>query len=292
MHPYSYPYGYSNVDYANNPLYNRYPMLPPIAWPTTAQVSDTSIGYEHIQRLTFVLVHGSWADATFWHPIAEQLRRMGHAVYTPNLPGHGSDPNKNVTHQMIVDSVTNDIVSHQLQDIVLVAHSFGGTVIQKVAERIPDRLKRLVFMNAFVLEDGQSLSEQFPPQALALFEQLRQSSKDDTITLPFPLFRENFTNLASLQLAEQLYRTTTPEPAVPAFTKLDLKKFYSLPTPKSYLYLTTDNLLPQTDQYSFHPLMSNRLGLHRLIKMPGDHMTTPKTHPKQVAWKLYEAGRD
>ncbi|MDQ0116253.1 alpha/beta fold hydrolase [Paenibacillus harenae] len=290
MHP--YPYRYANVGYMYDPLVYRYPLLPPMTWPEAAQVSDMSVGYEHLQRLTFVLVHGSWADASFWHPIAGQLRRTGHTVYTPDLPGHGSDPNKNVSHERIVDSLTEYITSRHLKDIVLAAHSFGGTVIQKVAERIPDRLKRLVFMNAFVLGDGQSLADQFPSQALALFEQLRQSSKDDTITLPFPLFRENFANLASLQLAEQLYRSTTPEPAAPAFTKLDLKKFYSLQTPKSYLYLTEDNVLPQTDQHSFHPLMSNRLGLHRLIKMPGDHMTTPNTDARRVAWKLYEAGRD
>lgn len=282
---------YSAPLYFNDQAYYR---LPPVsfAWPAAAQISDTGAVFDDLQRLTFVLVHGSWADASFWDEVAAELRRYGHTVYVPEYPGHGADPNKDVTHAMIVDSVTNYITSRRLQDVVLVAHSFGGTVIQKVAECMPSRLKRLVFMNAFVLKDGQSLSEVFPPPVLEIFQQLRQSSGNDTIMLPFPLYREKFANLAPLKLAQSLYSRISPEPAAPAFTKLDLSVFYGLPLPKSYLYLTEDNVLPQTDAYSFHPQLSNRLGLFRFAAANGDHMSTVKTEPARIAWKLYEASRD
>ena len=246
-----------------------------------------------IQPLTFVLIHGSWTDASFWDGIAAELRAMGHNVHVLKYPGHDGDPNTNVQHAMLSRSVADYIVSHGLRDVVLVGHSFGGTIVQKTAELVPDRLKRMVFMDAFVLKDGESLIEEVPPQAQALFDQLRASSGNNTIMLPFPLFRETFANLATLEQARWLYDRIQPEPAGPLYEKLDLKAFYKLTTPRSYLYLTEDNVLPQGQPgYGWHPHMSSRLGLFRLLKSPGDHMSTARTHPRWIAWRLYEAGRD
>ncbi len=188
------------------------------------------------QRLTFVLVHGSWADASFWDRVAAVLKSKGHIVYTPEYAGHGKDPNKNVTHAMITTSVVDFITQLNLHDIILVGHSFGGTVIQKVAEQVPDRIKRLVFWDAFVLKDGESAADEFPPQTRQVFEQLRADSPDDTIMLPFPVFRDLFVNTATLEEAKEMYAGVTPEPAKPLFEKLDLKVFYTLATPKSYVY--------------------------------------------------------
>ncbi|MFC3799246.1 alpha/beta hydrolase [Cohnella sp. GCM10012308] len=211
------------------------------------------------QRLTFVLVHGSWADARFWGDIASALRRNGHVVYTPEYAGHGEDSNKNVTHAMITKSVVDFITKLDLRDIILVGHSFGGTVVQKAAEQVSARIKRLVFWDAFVLKDGESVVDEVPPQTRQGFEQLRASSKDDTIMLPFPLFRALFVNTAALDVAKWIYASVSPEPAKPLFEKLNLKAFYALPTPKSYLYFYQDNVLPQGEGYGWNPHMSTRL---------------------------------
>lgn len=243
--------------------------------------------------LTFVLVHGAWANSDFWDGIAAELRTMGHNVHTPETPGHGIDNNLNVTHDMYDRAVTNYIISNNLNHVVLVGHSFGGTIVQKVAELVPDRLKRLVFFNAFVLNDGQSAFEEVPPSFQQLSAQLAQSSGNNTVKLPFPIFRETFSNLGSLEQAKAIYENSPAEPAKPLLEKLDLKTFYTLNIPKSYVYLTEDNVLPQDNmQYGWHPHMSSRLGLFRLIKGHGDHMTTAYFNPKYVAHRLYEAGRD
>jgi len=244
------------------------------------------------ERLTFVLVHGSWADAGFWNGVAAALSGEGHRVYAPEYAGHGSDPNTNVTHADITESVVGAIVAKDLKDIVLVGHSFGGSVVQTTAQRVPDRIKRIVFMDGFVLKDGQSLADQFPPAALQGFEQLRKASSDDTIMLPYPLFRDTFVNLADGALARALYAEIRPEPAKPLFEKLNLKKFYALDTPKSYLFLTGDNAVQQGEGYGWHPHMSSRLGTFRLIEAQGDHMTLFRTRPEYYARKLYEASRD
>lgn len=241
--------------------------------------------------LTFVLVHGAWADASFWDETAAELRKLGHTVYTPEYAGHGEDTQTNVTHEQITKSVVDFINKKDLHDIVLLAHSFGGSVIQKVAEQVPDRIKRLVFLDAFVPLDGQSVADQFPAPMLQAFEQLRAASGNNTIMLPFSLFRSNFVNTASLAEAQALYKKVKPEPAGPSFQKLDLKKFYSLDIPKSYLYLTEDTALPQ-GPYGFHPTQSSHLGQFRYIEGTGDHMTNFHTQPKMIAEKIVMAGRD
>ncbi len=244
------------------------------------------------QRLTFVLVHGAWADSHFWDDVAEVLRSHGNTVHAPEYAGHGSDPNKNVTHAMISKSVVDYIKHLNLHDFILVGHSFGGTVIQKVAEQVPDRIKRLVFWDAFVLKDGESLVDQLPPPTRQGFEALRKMSNDDTIMLPFETFRAMFVNTASTEDAKHFYTSVAPEPAKPLFEKLDLKAFYALPTPKSYVYFYQDNVLPQGEGYGWHPHMSTRLGLFRLIVGDGDHFTDTRTRPAYLAQKIYDASRD
>ncbi len=265
-------------------------------WPWQHSARESGESYrpfpQQQQRLTFVLVHGSWADAHFWDGIAAELRRRGQTVYAPEYAGHGNDPNKAVTHAMITKSVVDFVTRLNLHDIILVGHSFGGTVVQKVAEQIPDRIKRLVFWDAFVLNDGEALADEVPPATRQGFEQLRAASSDDTIMLPFPLFRELFVNTAPFEVAKRIYAGVTPEPAKPLFEKLDLKAFYALSTPRSYLYFYQDNVFTGAEGFGWYPHMASRLGLFRLIVGDGDHMTDSRTRPAMVAQKLYEAGRD
>ncbi|NBD23005.1 alpha/beta fold hydrolase [Paenibacillus sp. T1] len=243
------------------------------------------------ERLTFVLVHGSWADASYWNNTAAALRKAGHTVYVPEYAGHGKLYNPSVKHEAIVKSVTDYMTSKKLKNVVLVGHSFGGTVIQKVAEQVPDRIARLVFFDAFVPLDGQSVSDQFPPELQKVFGQLAETSGNGTIKLPFSSFREGFVNTASYALAQTIYKSAKPEPAAPLVQKLDLKKFYSLNIPKSYLFLTSDTVTPQGERYGFHPAQSSHLGQFRLTVGEGDHMTTAYAQPDYLARKLVEAGR-
>ncbi|MNB88293.1 Pyrethroid hydrolase [compost metagenome] len=244
------------------------------------------------QSLTFVLVHGAWVDASFWDETAAALRKMGHTVYTPEYAGHGSDSkNTMVTHQQVTQSVVDFIKDKDLHDIILLGHSFGGTVVQKTAEQVPERIKRLVFFDAFVLPDGQSVADQFPAPIQQLFGNLLKASGNNTIMLPFPLFRDVFVNTATLEQAQALFQQAIPEPAGPAYEKLDLKKFYSLELPKSYLYLTEDAVLPQGAS-GWHPGQSSRLGMFRYIEGRGDHLTTVHTEPEAIAAQIVQASRD
>ena len=206
------------------------------------------------------------------------------------MAGHGKSAARNVNHAQCTDSVIRAIVERSLRDIVLVGHSFGGTIICKIAEAIPERIKRLVFLNAFVLKDGDSLMDESPPHYVELFEKLFSESSDGTVMIPFPIWRESFINDADLETAKWTYEQLSPEPYQPCKDKLDLKKFYSLSTPRSFINCTEDTALPP-GEWGWHPRMSSRLGLHRLVQMPGSHEVM-YTNPAGLAEKILEAGRD
>jgi pimeloyl-ACP methyl ester carboxylesterase len=239
---------------------------------------------------TFVLVHGSWHDGAAWDATIRELTSHGHKAFAPTIAGHGKGADRRVNHADCTQSIVDYIVGKNLTDFVLVGHSFGGTVISKVAEAIPDRIKRLVFANAFVLRDGHSLNDEAPPQNGILFDRLASESSDDTVMIPFLIWRETFVNDADLEMAKRTYSQLSPEPYQPCKDKLDLKKFYSLPTPKSYINCTEDIALAP-GECGWHPRMSSRLGLYRLVEMPGSHEVI-YTNPKGLAEKIIEAGRD
>jgi pimeloyl-ACP methyl ester carboxylesterase len=240
---------------------------------------------------TFVLVHGAWHEGSAWNEAIEQLEAKGHQAFAPTIVGHGKGVNKNVNHAQCTQSIVDYIVDKDLSDIVLLGHSFGGTIIAKVAEAIGNCIRRLIFLDAFILNDGESLRDNILPDSQALFDSLARESDDNTVMLPFDVWREAFINDADLELAQSSYTQLSPEPYQPFIDKLDLKQFYSLPIPKSYLYCTEDNVLPQGEQWGWHPRMSNRLGLFRLVQMPGSHEVM-FSNPIGLAEKIIVAGRD
>ena len=93
---------------------------------------------------TFVLVHGSWHTGEHWAPVVKHLGKLGHKAFTPTVAGHGKGVPKNVNHAQCTQSVVDYIVKNDLRDFVLVGHSYGGTIISKVVEAVPERVCLLV----------------------------------------------------------------------------------------------------------------------------------------------------
>jgi pimeloyl-ACP methyl ester carboxylesterase len=239
---------------------------------------------------TFVLVHGACRDGSAWGRVIERLNNRGHKAFGPTVAGHGRAACKAVTHAESTRSIVDFIVDNGLTDIVLVGHSYGGTVISKVAESVPEHIRRLVFYSGFVLNDGECMLDAFPPVQRGVLAQLAAESSDNTVTLPFELWREAFINDADLETARWAYDQLSPEPFQQLLEPLDLNKFYSLNTPKSYLVCTEDTVMPP-GEWAWHPRMSSRLGLHRLVQMPGSHEVI-FSNPLALADKIIEAGRD
>jgi pimeloyl-ACP methyl ester carboxylesterase len=109
---------------------------------------------------TFVLVHGAYHGGWCWSRVVPHLRTAGHEVHAPTLAGMGEHAhllNRQITLDTQVDGITAYIESYELEDIVLVGHSFGGLIITGVADRLQgtNRLVRLVYLDALVPGNGQ-----------------------------------------------------------------------------------------------------------------------------------------
>src|SRR5262249_48315800 len=202
------------------------------------------------------------------------------------LPGHQpGDDRLGVTHQHYVDAVVANIHKRKLDDIVLVGHSFGGSVISRVAQCLPAKIARLIFIDAFVLADGESVYDNLPAELTMLLDQLARETPDNTTLIPWEIWRDHFIQDASEEIARLLWEQLTPEPNVPNQEKLDLKGFETLDIPKSYITCRQDFSLPPG---SFHPQMSSRLGQFKLVEMDGSHEVL-FTRPAALANKLIEA---
>lgn len=138
---------------------------------------------------TFVLVQGAWHGSWCWKRVRKALQAQGHDVFTPTLTGVGErshllSPQVNLeTH---IADVVNLIKWEELSDAVLCGHSYGGCVISGVADRVPDRVGALVYLDAFVLENGQSLHDTLPVAQKNLQLELTRQHGDGWRVPPIP----------------------------------------------------------------------------------------------------------
>jgi pimeloyl-ACP methyl ester carboxylesterase len=130
---------------------------------------------------TFVLVHPAWFGGWCWSKVTPLLRVAGHAVYAPTLTGlgeraHLASPGIGLgTH---VDDIANVLTFEGLDEVILVGSSSAGAVITSVADRLPERIGRAVYLDAFVPVDGQRLVDLIPPDRRPAMEHLVESEGD------------------------------------------------------------------------------------------------------------------
>lgn len=133
----------------------------------------------------YVLVHGAWHGGWCWQRVSSILRASGATVYTPTLSGLGE--HKHTLSPAIdlnthISDVVNLLEMEDLHNVILVGHSYAGAVIAGVADRIPERLSKLVYLDAILVENGQSA---LSIQPAAVEKTIRQSAaKDGGLSIP------------------------------------------------------------------------------------------------------------
>ena len=182
------------------------------------------------------------------------------------------------------------IEQHDLSGIVLVGHSYGGTIISAVAEAIGERIKRLVYWNAFVLLDGESIDDVSPPHYKDMMDGSAAERGDGACVLPFIVWREVFCNDMDIAEAQRTYELTSPHPRKTLSDKLSLKRFWDLPIGKSYINCTEDIAMPHGD-FAWHPASAPGWAWPGSCRCPA--ATKPCfSDPELLATKIIEAGRD
>jgi pimeloyl-ACP methyl ester carboxylesterase len=130
---------------------------------------------------TFVLVHGGFHGGWCWRYVAEPLRAAGHRVTTPTLTGLGE--RRSTARELAgPDTWVQDLVDHlffeDLTDVVLVGHSLSGPAITGVADRVPERLRRLVYLDSILVEGGERAVDTVPPEVAAQRQRLVDEEGD------------------------------------------------------------------------------------------------------------------
>ena len=138
---------------------------------------------------TFVLVHGAWHGGWCWARVRRMLADRGHEVFAPTLSGVADRSHllsRDVDLQHHIDDVAGLIEREGLAAVILCGHSYGGCVISGVGDALPDRIAALVYIDAFVPEDGQSLHDLLPPQQRQLYLKLAAQYGDGWRVPPIP----------------------------------------------------------------------------------------------------------
>ena len=126
---------------------------------------ETSGAVKLFRMSTFVLVHGAWQSTGTWDLLVPLLEEQGHKVITPVLTGLGTDQSRlsaDITQRHHVEDVSRSLSA--LPKVILVGHSYAGMIISGVAESNPAQVQRLIFLDAFIPEDGQSVLDLLPPE--------------------------------------------------------------------------------------------------------------------------------
>lgn len=137
---------------------------------------------------TYVLVHGAYGGGWIWRDVAEGLRRLGHRVWTPTQTGLGERAHlmsRQITVDTHIDDVASVIETDELRDIILVGHSYGGMAVTGVADRMTDRVRHIIYLDALIPENGDTAFTVLPA---GLAESRRKVAREQGggVALPVP----------------------------------------------------------------------------------------------------------
>jgi pimeloyl-ACP methyl ester carboxylesterase len=229
---------------------------------------------------TFLLVAGAWLGGWCWQHVAADLRANCHRVIPATLTGLGERAHL-LSPDIDLHTHISDVVSlfeyRDLNDVTLVGHSYGGTVITAVAERVADRICRLVYLDASVPREGESNDDVIGP---TMAEQLRASAVaegDGWKVPPAPYVPQR---LSEHPLREWVAARLKPHPLRPFAEPVRLSSPQAAALPRAFIQTT------QSDLYRGLMARAREAGWH-CREIDGGHYAMI-TEPKAVAAALSE----
>lgn len=227
-----------------------------------------------------VLVHGAWHGAWCWQKLLPLLHAQGLTVYTPTQTGVGEKADmlsKDISLETFIQDIADFLTQHDLHDVVLVGHSFGGISISGVADRMPDRISRLVYLDALLLQNGQSVFDIFLPDLAAARRQLAlQTSGGVSLPVPEPAAM----GVTDASDVEWLQAHCTPHPLSTYEDKMSLAHPLGNGLAATYIAVTP-HYLPTTSSRDYAKTRSD----WQYVEMPAGH-DAMVTSPEQLALVL------
>ncbi|EMI9088511.1 MULTISPECIES: alpha/beta fold hydrolase [Bacillus] len=215
---------------------------------------------------TYILIHGAWQGEWAWELVKPQLEALGHTVVTLDLPGSGKDmtPSQNVTLDSYVDAVTATI-DQQNEKVILVGHSMGGIVITQTAELIPNKIDKLVYLCAFLPQNGESLGSKLDGEAGPQFS---INENDMTAELIPELTEQTFLNATeNAAIKESSFKQMRPQPLGPFQQEIKISAENFGTIDRIYIETTLDRAIP----IDFQRRMNTETPCTKIITLEADH---------------------
>ena len=206
------------------------------------------------RQARFLLVHSAWLGGWQWEQVAKPLLEAGHYVFTPDLPGHGTDatPSSEISMERYVKTIT-DLLDIQKEPVILVGHSFNGITISRVAELHPEKIEKLVYLTAFLLPEGGSFFKAVSGvEGSKAVENFYLTENEEYALVKEAEMHNAFAHDIPLEAFEAAKPSIVPEPVAPLGYELEItdKNFGMLP--KYYIECTEDRAIPIAVQRSMY----------------------------------------
>ncbi|WP_454783348.1 alpha/beta hydrolase [Legionella sp. WA2022007384] len=217
---------------------------------------------------TFILIHGAWHASWCWRRIAKELFLKGHKVLMPDLPGHGlkSQMSSSIGFNDYVQSIVT-LIEQQPEQVTLVGHSMAGLIIAKAAEIIPEAIRELIFVAAYVPQDHKSLfslaqeseSNNLTPYLIIdeALQEIRLQRSPDLVNV--------FFNCCSLEDAQKAMARLQPQPLRPFIESVHIGEQFTRISKRS-LVCRYDKVLLLSDQ-----LHMSREVTDNIVYLDADH---------------------
>ena len=219
---------------------------------------------------TYFLIHGAWHGGWAWQDVIQRLLIKGHTVMTPDLPGHGGPtmPFHEMTMNAYVRSVV-ELLDKQSEPVILAGHSMSGAVISQAAEQNPNMVRKLVYVCAFLLQNGGSvLGAMKKDEAGELLPRLTFTDDQSGAQFDEATLREVFYN----ETPDHLVQWAKPQllsiqPTEPFGATIHITQQHSSRIPRAYIKCMRDKILtPQAQQQ-----MLDVLPCEHVFELDADH---------------------
>ena len=240
----------------------------------------------------FVLVHGAWHGGWCWASVMRQLELAGHHAFTLDLAGRGANPmnHAKVTGALWVEDVVRLIEQRDLKNVVLAGHSLGGLTISGVAVKIPQRIKRLIYVTALVPPEDMTLMDDFVANMMTPETAAAMQEVDGGLStmMEANYFRRYFIQDGSRDLQDFVLAALSPEAAGPLGEIAPMRQFHQLDLPTSYVICEDDFVAG--DPRKWHPGQSKRLRNPTTASIKAGHEVM-FTQPVKCARALMDLAR-
>lgn len=229
---------------------------------------------------TFLLIHGAWEGAWSWKETITHLQKNGHRVKAIDLPGHGDDktPTSEINMALYANRVKAELEKTEGK-VVLVGHSFGGFVITQVAEEMPDKIEKLVYVASAMPYEGKTAVEVFEEdQESEFLENLIFSEDKSTATMSKEtIMNVIFTGATEAQI-DVLLPKLVVQATTPFFEQVITTQENFGRVPKAYVETILDRVISLKAQRHGQKM----LGIDEVITLKYGHVPL-ETAPEKLA---------